>query len=364
MKVLFVTPDYWKNPYCVELAAALNGVGCSVTNSLADFWQVRGEYDVVHLHWPESLYTPGLTPSWTDLRMLTSDVLLAWNKKASLILTLHNEQTHNSSEIGNAAIHAAVRLVGGVIHLGEESRARFEETGKKSHQQHIYIPHQTYSSIPYIGDRKKSKQSLKFSEQTKLILAFGELRHPDERDYLLKGFGDLPFNPRVLVAPRFGALVRPSRRRRPLQWARWEWKNRQVIPPARLDLNRGYLSTNETALLFSAADVVVIPRLNTLNSGVLPLAFQMGRVAVGPDNGNIGHLLRESGNPTFDPADSNSLVRAICKGLEADGEGLGERNRLFAEASWAPKSVAEKHILFYREVSELHHQQRDISRNE
>lgn len=61
----------------------------------------------------------------------------------------------------------------------------------------------------------------------------------------------------------------------------------------------------------AAADVVFIQRTDILNSGNVPLALSFGRVVTGPDSGNIGGLLAETGNPAFDPADPRSVDIAL-----------------------------------------------------
>lgn len=42
-----------------------------------------------------------------------------------------------------------------------------------------------------------------------------------------------------------------------------------------------------------------------------PLAFLYHKVVVGPKVGNIGELLSETGNPTFDPDDKKDILRAL-----------------------------------------------------
>lgn len=57
--------------------------------------------------------------------------------------------------------------------------------------------------------------------------------------------------------------------------------------------------------------MVFIQRTDILNSGNVPLALSFGRVVTGPDSGNIGGLLAETGNPAFDPADPRSVDIAL-----------------------------------------------------
>jgi len=95
--------------------------------------------------------------------------------------------------------------------------------------------------------------------------------------------------------------------------------------------------------------VVLIPRLNTLNSGVVPQAFQYGCPVAGPDIGNIGPLLRAAGNPAFVPGQPVDCARAVMAAL-AGGVEAGERNRAYAREHLSHERNAALHMAFYRRV--------------
>lgn len=52
-------------------------------------------------------------------------------------------------------------------------------------------------------------------------------------------------------------------------------------------------------------------------------------MVTGPDSGNIGGLLAETGNPAFDPADPRSVD--IAEQAARLGDGQGARNRAYAQ---------------------------------
>lgn len=53
----------------------------------------------------------------------------------------------------------------------------------------------------------------------------------------------------------------------------------------------------------SVADIALLQRVKILNSGSLPLNFYFGNVVVGPDVGNVGEILKKTGNPVFNVED-------------------------------------------------------------
>ena len=99
---------------------------------------------------------------------------------------------------------------------------------------------------------------------------------------------------------------------------------------------------------FCAADVVLIQRLDILNSGNLPMAYHAGKVVVGPDVGNVGQILRETGNFTFDSHDIGSPVSALQKALTETTRG--KENRAYATKLWSSDLIATTLLKYYQQI--------------
>ena len=67
------------------------------------------------------------------------------------------------------------------------------------------------------------------------------------------------------------------------------------------------------ALHMAASNVIFIQRKGQLNSVNIPLAFLFHKVVIGPDSGNIGELLRNTGNPVFRSDKKQDIIRALRK---------------------------------------------------
>jgi glycosyltransferase involved in cell wall biosynthesis len=110
------------------------------------------------------------------------------------------------------------------------------------------------------------------------------------------------------------------------------------------------ISPEEVQIYLKSADLLFIPRYNTLNSGNVALGFTFGKVVVGPDYGVIGETLKLTGNPVFDPYNLSSVSEAIRFGFESEQSDLAEKNLQYAqnELSWG--AVAQKTVKAYQSI--------------
>ncbi len=111
-----------------------------------------------------------------------------------------------------------------------------------------------------------------------------------------------------------------------------------------------YVPFEDVPYYYSVSDIALIQRKHILNSGNVPMAFLFGKVVVGPDVGNVGQWLQETGNPTFDPSNPDSLVNAVKEAEELIKNGVGERNKEYALTQLDPEMIAGQYQNLYRSV--------------
>ena len=70
-------------------------------------------------------------------------------------------------------------------------------------------------------------------------------------------------------------------------------------------------------------------------------------MVAGPDNGNVGELLRETGNPVFSPDDNAGIVRALEQAGRLAEQGKGEENYRYARQHMNLEVVANAYIDAY-----------------
>jgi hypothetical protein len=77
-------------------------------------------------------------------------------------------------------------------------------------------------------------------------------------------------------------------------------------------------------------------------------------MVVGPDVGNVGEILRENDNFTFDPHHIESAVDALQKALEAIPKG--EKNKAYATAHWSSDLIAAELLKHYQQSKTNSHE--------
>ena len=100
----------------------------------------------------------------------------------------------------------------------------------------------------------------------------------------------------------------------------------------------------------AASDVIFIQRKDILNSGNVPLAFLYHKVVVGPKVGNIGELLSETGNPTFDPDDKKDILRALEEARRLAAWGQGDVNYTYGMENMSIRKVGQAYAQTYKQA--------------
>jgi glycosyltransferase involved in cell wall biosynthesis len=80
----------------------------------------------------------------------------------------------------------------------------------------------------------------------------------------------------------------------------------------RVELRDGYVSNEDTALLFSACDAALLPYRSATQSGVVALAFGYGRPVIATAVGGLPAAVRDGVDGLLAPPDdADALARAI-----------------------------------------------------
>jgi len=76
-----------------------------------------------------------------------------------------------------------------------------------------------------------------------------------------------------------------------------------------------------------------------------------GKVVVGPDVLDVGHLLTTTGNVTFDPDHPETAVQAVERAIQlADEESVGPANQTLALQEWSAEQCANTYSKFFQSV--------------
>jgi glycosyltransferase involved in cell wall biosynthesis len=332
---------------------------CDVVHDHARFWSGTEQFDIVHIHWPEylSFETESGLRAPLDPAILErlGERLDSWRaRNTRLVIHRHNLRPHLDREGRFDPLYAlAYAHADAVIHMGAESLAeygrRYATQFDISRQRHVIIPHAHFGAYASGVGRAEARRELGIRSGARTVLVFGRFAGDEECALVLQGFRQLPGWNKTLLAPSWherllrSASIRLKYRVRDLRrlYHRlhpWYHFGYTFVPDERVQY---YLA---------AADVLLIQRRQPLNSSNLVLGFSFGRVVVGPDHGNVGEILRQTGNPVYESGSAASVGRALERGLALAGQGRGEANRKHALEQWSAEETGRRHVDLYREL--------------
>lgn len=349
MRILIATKHLSINPYIAQLRDALaeNGQTTEVTWGLEAFWEGPLEADIVHIHWPNALFD-WIEPDEAGLSRLEAR-LKAWSACARIVVTVHDRFPHyRKTPMYVRLFELVYSFSQGFIHLGHQSIDEFR-------QSYPHLADRPIAVIPigavdtYFkndGSMLEARRWLGISPDAYVCLSFGYLRDYEETRFLLDSFRAVQMPDKFLVIAGNYIALSDQRAVRIVRRLRIQLNPRMLF-------HRRRVPDDEVQYYVNAANVVLIPRVQILNSSNIALAFSFGKVVVGPEDGNVSEILKATGNPAFTPGDPASMAAAIeaARGLEADGKG--GQNYRYALDHWNWPALAEQHVAFFRRILDL-----------
>jgi hypothetical protein len=360
MRLLVANIPLPQNRFLVDLNVALSK-RVELTHDENMFWNMQGDFDVVHLHFPEYMtfeherqYHAGLSD---ELIAATEERLRYWGARARLAVTRHVLLPHDAltDPQWEKMYEAVYRHMHGVVHFAKASVNEFNQRYAKTdfvhgQPEHAVVPHHSYTSLPNVVSRQEARERLGISSRSQVMLVFGAIRNLEERDLILQTFQGLRATRKVLLVSRWKETLAK------VSWVRLKYWLRDLnrlyyrLHPS-YRFNYGFVQEADTQLYLNAADVLFIPRLKVLNSGNITLGMTFGKVVVGPDSWDVGELLKETGNPVFDPEHPETAVAAVKRGLQLAAEAhVGPANQKLALEQWSAEQCGERYLDFFRRL--------------
>lgn len=337
------------NPYASILIKRLREIDSTleIRSGISIFWDEEiFTYGIIHIHWPDLLLkNTSRTPD--ELRERLCELK---KKGVKIVATCHNFVPHFAKHPWqNEAYDIVYESCNLILHMGNYSLDLFKNSYPNS--QHKILFHHIYDDR-YTEHYSKldALKKFKLSSSYRYILCLGAFRDKKERTLILGLRDFLKANSFKILAPSFSIPARPLGIRSTLKFI----KNRIEA----FFLNHKYNVINfsrivddqEIPLLGAAADFVLIQRTDILNSGNLPLGFYLKKVVVGPNTGNVGDFLKQTGNPVFDTANLSTLPLSLKAGMKLAQSNYGDNNYLFAIKNLGSKEIALQLLKLYKEL--------------
>ena len=334
--------DRSPNPFIWVLANGIASDAFRIDINYNNFWAIEKKYDVIQIHQPEIFLN-----SRTDELPLAmffkrlSETLRQWKRSGTkIVYTLHDmiDHTRESDEAQTGLYKIIESEADAIIHLGNYSKNLMLHNKPVDSRIHVVIPHHVYDTIyPFSIPQSEAKQALGIDEKYRVILVFGVFRDKAENLLVKNAFERLDDPDKYLFAPGW------------YHDRATEQGDNTVMVEGACWLGRGTVDRKMSPYCFSAADVVLIQRLHSLNSGNIPMGFLFNKTVVAPAIGNMKELIDNVHNYSFDPFDTESLLMALGKGLERSR--LPQTNEPYARKHWSTERTCNRYRQLYRQLT-------------
>ncbi len=341
MKISVYIPAFTKNPFISQLGnSLLNHKEISdVSYGLELFESDQLSFDIIIFQWPEVL-VKWKRPNKEDIARITARLNHLHENNIIIYSVVHNQLPHDGSNILTSVLYQLIyNYSDKIIHLGESSKYLLKEkvNYKISPENEVVIPHGNYDNFPNTISRSEARKKLKLPDDKRVVLSFGKIRNKKEKNLLLKIARLIKKdNGILLIAGKFYA---PNRKRLSYYLNRFPFWFQSNIR-----IHDGFIDDNEIQYYLNSSDLVVIPRIKSLNSGNVALGFTYGRVVLGQNFGVIGEDLMKTGNPVFNGFDLEEIESSLKSAFDSCENGLGMKNKKYAESTLSWDRISSMYV--------------------
>jgi glycosyltransferase involved in cell wall biosynthesis len=299
-------------------------------------WRILSKrYDIVHLHWPEYCVNGrGAVASLFWSCALFGAVCWVRLRGGKVIWTVHNLQSHLQQHpvMERWFWKIFTALLNGYIGLTEngaqQARRRYPALRTKPG---FIIPHGNIRDA-YPGTEispEDARLRLGIAPSAKIVGFFGSVERYKGITELVAAFSALDDIRAVLCVAGKSYLT-------PLERKEIEYI---AVRDGRVRLRLEHIPETDVAIYIRAADLVVLPFREILNSGSAVLALSLNRTVLVPDKGSMGELQQFAGpewvrlysgeltsgtlQQHLDAAIGGAAMRGHCRALEFGWAGLG-----------------------------------------
>lgn len=281
---------------------------------------------MILIHWPEQIFD-WKEPNEDQLCLLENQFSLWKKRKIKIIYVVNNLKRHWGMTLAFEKLYKIVlKNCDAMVHLGNYSLELYKKQFPK--KTHNYIPHPLYEDVYKQQEKIQARRELNISNKSVIIFVPGTIRNLRERSLVTSAFGKIQNKNKILVVPNMF--------KRKVKWKfKGQYRLKKYFDIHKIleyfynkEFNKKYIfgykfiETETLSRWLSAADVVIIPRVDSLNSGILFLGLTFRKIIVGPKIGNIEEFLNAFNLPTFNPDDNDSVALALKRGVELSQNSL------------------------------------------
>jgi beta-1,4-mannosyltransferase len=245
-------------------------------------------YDILHLHWPEwelNAYSSA-TEAAARLRMKLLAIDFLRGRGTRVVWTAHNLRAHDGlhPRLEKWFWAAFMSRVDAYIALTQSGRAAARERFPRLERiPSFVIPHGHYRDEYPVNSNDDARKQLGIRSGAKVLLFFGQVREYKNVPALIRAFRKTQEDIVLCIAGR------PSSENLAAE------VRREACGDPRVLLHLYEVPKDRVELFFRAADLVVLPYRDILNSGAALLALSFNRPVMVPNQGAMGELQTSAG---------------------------------------------------------------------
>lgn len=345
--------DMGINPYWRMLRASLERLDVEFDDSPSWsfgrrwLWANRGRVQVIHFHAVRRFWEYERTQA--RLRWVVRfarNLVFARAAGYRTVMTVHDlrslEHSLTPDWVDFLGHWVAVHLSQAVFVHYQLGRELVAKRYGRNHGMHV-LHHPTFTGVyPNTLSREEARNDLGFRDGQKVLLFFGGIRPNKGVDALITVFRRLPGNDiRLLITGE--------------PWPPASYIN-QLIDQAKQDDRVRILAKaipdDSVQTYMNAADFVVLPFRDILNSSSVLLASSFGRPVIAPALGCLPEVLTEDAGIIYNPTEPDALYRALKRASSLDpqeSDALGRKAyKLASLHTW--EEMAHKTLAVYEDL--------------
>lgn len=260
------------------------------------------KYEIVNIQFPELIFN-WKPPTKSQLEVLESNIII-WRDKSKLVYTLNDSKSHYDEKGEFDSLFKLIqKYADGVIHLGNFSLRSFKHLYTKECQ-HKVIHHPLYTSLLKIDTINIEKEiNLKFKDRF-IVSVIGNVRSIEEVKFIFKSFRKIPQKNKLLIVPKMFYLLNLPRGF-PYRFRKMYWYLIEKYYTFPLKKNQYYYGFNFISYplmvdLLKKTDLILVPRLKNLNSGILYLGLTFDKPIFIAGIGNTTEIMKHFNLPYLD----------------------------------------------------------------
>lgn len=320
--------------YIQDVGRAYQELGWHVVYGRDNLFELSIVPELVHLHWPESIYRWATVGS-IELRAKKFVESLKSLKRmgVKIVWTVQNLTPHESSDndLDLWVYQQVIDLSDIIVHHCKNSIELLSSKYKVDHKKNqLVVPRGGFSSMPNEISKLEARLILGLHPTSFIFLHFGYIRPYKGLFLLIKAFFKINVPHKILLVagpyhavssrvPRFDLLI--------LRLIS------VVYPKIRLHLE--WIEDSQVQNFMNASDCVVMSHFSGLNSGVASLGMTFGKLMIGPNVGCLSEVLESGPNLSFEARNLDELIRCLEQAPLCNLSDVAEKNKAVSEEwSW------------------------------